>query len=32
MPQRLPVAFAHVKAGGTSESLPNEICQISNYL
>ena len=26
--QRLPIALAQVKAGDTSENLPNEICQI----
>ena len=28
MPQRLPIAFAQVKAGNNSESLLNEIRQI----
>ena len=32
MLQRLPVTLAQVKAGNTSENLPNEIRQIIYYL
>ena len=32
MLQRLQIALAHVKAGNTSETLLNEICQIIYYL
>ena len=32
MLQRLPIAFAHVKAGNTSENLLNELRQIMYFL
>ena len=32
MLQRLPIAFAQVKASGTSGNLVNEICQIIYFL
>ena len=32
MLQILPIAFAQVKASGTSENLVNEICQIIYFL
>ena len=32
MLQRLPIALAQVKAGSTSENLPNKIRQIIYYL